>query len=78
MIEIKCPACNEYHTNPEAYYPDCKKKMAVKDESGNAASPDFIAIDFETGNAKRVRACALGFAKVVSGRIIDSERPTPG
>ena len=29
---------------------------------------DFIAIDFETGNPKRVSACSLGYAKVWWGR----------
>lgn len=33
---------------------------------------DFIAIDFETGNPQRVSACALGYVRVVNGRIVDS------
>ena len=33
---------------------------------------EFIAIDFETGNPKRVSACALGYAKVANGKIIES------
>lgn len=33
---------------------------------------EFIAIDFETGNPKRVSACALGYAKVVNGHVVDS------
>ena len=31
----------------------------------------FVAIDFETANAKRVSACSLGVAKVVDGEIIE-------
>jgi len=34
---------------------------------------DFIAIDFETGNPKRVSACALGWAKVTEGEIVDTK-----
>ncbi len=34
---------------------------------------DFISIDFETGNPKRVSACALGYAKVSNGKIIESK-----
>ncbi len=33
---------------------------------------DFIAIDFETANPKRVSACALGYAWVVNGQVIKS------
>ena len=33
---------------------------------------DFIAIDFETGNPKRVSACALGYAKVSGGEIVET------
>ena len=33
---------------------------------------DFISIDFETGNPKRVSACAVGYAKVVDGQIIET------
>lgn len=33
---------------------------------------DFIAIDFETGNPQRVSACALGYARVANGRVVDS------
>jgi DNA polymerase-3 subunit epsilon len=33
---------------------------------------EFIAIDFETGNPKRVSACALGYARVVNGQIIEA------
>lgn len=33
---------------------------------------DFIAIDFETGNPKRVSACALGYAKVTGGEIVET------
>lgn len=32
----------------------------------------FIAIDFETANAKRTSACALGLAKIVDGKIVNS------
>jgi len=43
---------------------------------------DFIAIDFETGNPKRVSACALGWAKVTDGEIVDTKgyliRPVGG
>jgi len=35
---------------------------------------EFIAIDFETGNPKRVSACSLGYAKVVDGQIIESNK----
>jgi len=34
---------------------------------------DFISIDFETGNPKRVSACALGFAKVSDGKIVETK-----
>lgn len=34
---------------------------------------DFVAIDIETGNPKRVSACALGIVKVSRGEIIESE-----
>ena len=34
---------------------------------------EFISIDFETGNSKRVSACALGYAKVYDCRIIESK-----
>lgn len=34
---------------------------------------DFISIDFETANPKRVSACAMGFANVVNGEIVSSE-----
>lgn len=30
---------------------------------------EFIAIDFETGNSKRVSACALGYAKVSNDEV---------
>jgi DNA polymerase-3 subunit epsilon len=33
---------------------------------------DFIAIDFETANPKRVSACAIGYAKVSDGAIIET------
>jgi len=33
---------------------------------------EFIAIDFETANPKRVSACALGYAKVCNGEIIET------
>ena len=33
---------------------------------------DFVAIDFETANPKRVSACALGFAIVQDGEIVRS------
>lgn len=33
---------------------------------------DFVAIDFETANPKRVSACALGFAIVRDGQITES------
>jgi len=34
---------------------------------------EFIAIDFETANPKRVSACALGYAKVRNYEIIETE-----
>jgi DNA polymerase-3 subunit epsilon len=34
---------------------------------------DFIAIDFETANPKRVSVCALGYARVSNGAVVDSE-----
>ena len=34
---------------------------------------DFIAIDFETGNPKRVSACAFGYARVSDGKILDTK-----
>lgn len=33
---------------------------------------DFIAIDFETGNPRRVSACAVGYARVANGEIVES------
>ena len=33
---------------------------------------EFIAIDFETANPKRVSACALGYAKVRNCEIIET------
>jgi len=33
---------------------------------------EFVAIDFETGNPKRVSACALGFTVVNDGVIVES------
>ncbi len=33
---------------------------------------DFIAIDFETGNPKRVSACAIGYAKIENGEVTAS------
>lgn len=33
---------------------------------------DFIAIDFETANSKRVSACALGYARVSDNTIVES------
>ena len=33
---------------------------------------DFISIDFETANPKRVSACAIGYARVVKGKLIES------
>ena len=32
----------------------------------------FVAIDFETGNPKRVSACALGYAVVSEGNVVES------
>jgi len=34
---------------------------------------EFIAIDFETANPKRVSACAIGFAKVFNREIIETK-----
>ncbi len=34
---------------------------------------EFIAIDFETANPKRVSACAIGYARVVDGAITESQ-----
>jgi len=43
---------------------------------------DFIAIDFETGNPQRVSACAIGYARVVNGQVVESSshliRPVGG
>ena len=33
---------------------------------------DFIAIDFETANPKRVSACAVGWAKVADGEVVET------
>lgn len=33
---------------------------------------DFIAIDFETANSKRVSACSLGYVKVSDCKIVES------
>jgi DNA polymerase-3 subunit epsilon len=34
---------------------------------------DFISIDFETANPKRVSACALGYAKVSNSEIVETK-----
>lgn len=34
---------------------------------------EFIAIDFETGNDARVSACALGYARISNGQLIESD-----
>ncbi len=34
---------------------------------------EFVAIDFETANPKRVSACALGFSLVKDGEIVESD-----
>jgi DNA polymerase III epsilon subunit-like protein len=34
---------------------------------------DFIAIDFETANSRRVSACALGYAQVTGGNLVASK-----
>jgi hypothetical protein len=34
---------------------------------------DFICIDFETANPKRVSACALGYARVSNCKIVETE-----
>ena len=34
---------------------------------------EFVAIDFETANPKRVSACAIGFAYVSNGEIVESK-----
>ncbi len=43
---------------------------------------DFISIDIETGNPKRVSACALGYARVVAGKMVEAHsyliRPVGG
>lgn len=33
---------------------------------------EFISIDFETGNPKRVSACAIGYARVVDGQVVEA------
>jgi DNA polymerase III subunit epsilon len=33
---------------------------------------NFVAIDFETANSQRVSACAVGYARVVNGAIVES------
>lgn len=33
---------------------------------------EFVAIDFETENPKRVSACALGFTVVKNGNIVEN------
>ncbi len=33
---------------------------------------EFVAIDFETANPKRVSACAMGYAKVRDGKIVET------
>ncbi len=33
---------------------------------------EFIAIDFETANPKRISACALGYAKVSNCQIVET------
>ena len=35
---------------------------------------NFLAIDFETANAQRGSACALGWAEFQAGRLVDSGR----
>lgn len=33
---------------------------------------DFVALDFETANPKRVSACALGYALVINGELVEA------
>lgn len=33
---------------------------------------DFVAIDFETANAKRASACSIGMARVRNGKVVDT------
>jgi DNA polymerase III subunit epsilon len=33
---------------------------------------DFISIDLETGNPQRVSACAVGYARVVAGQVVEA------
>ena len=33
---------------------------------------EFIAIDFETANSRRVSACALGYARVCNGKVVET------
>lgn len=41
-------------------------------ENKQIADLNFVAIDFETANEKRNSACALGWARVENGVIVDS------
>lgn len=51
-------------------------------ETPQPASLDFTAIDFETANASRASACAVGLAKVRGGEVVDTAswliKPPPG
>ncbi len=46
----------------------CSKK-----KGGGEIMQEFIAIDFETANPKRVSACALGYAKVSNCEIVEKK-----
>ena len=44
--------------------------------------PNYVAIDFETANAKRDSACAIGLTRVEGGKVVESRShlirtPTP-
>lgn len=51
-------------------------------ETSEPSSLGFTAIDFETGNASRASACAVGLAKVRDGVVVDTAswliKPPPG
>lgn len=58
------------------------QKVETKIQPNKASTKNsFIAIDFETANAKRHSACAVGLVKVVDNKIVDKYysliRPEP-
>jgi hypothetical protein len=52
--------------------PKARACCAFSSSTGESGMRDFVAIDFETANPQRVSACALGFARVVDGQVVET------